>query len=163
MVKEMLLSGLILLAGAAPAGASLEGFIGEYNPRDAGWIATEIRESSHRHGVDPALLAGVLYVESRFRPGETSGAGAIGLAQLMPETAAEVGVDPWDPRENIDGGAKYLAKMLCMSGGEVRQALAAYNAGPNCTYVPPETEAYVRRVIEAREVIRRNFLQGVPA
>lgn len=163
MVKEILFAGFLLLGSALPAQASLEGFVSEYNPRDAGWIAAEIRESSHRHGVDPALLAGVLYVESKFRPGETSEAGAIGLAQLMPETAQEVGVNPWDPRQNIDGGAKYLAKMLKMSGGEVRQALAAYNAGPNCTYVPPETEAYVRLVIEAREVIRRRFLQGVPA
>jgi hypothetical protein len=103
-------------------------------------------------GVDPRLLAAITQAESGFNPAARSGAGAVGLTQLMPGTAAGLGVDPTDPVANLDGGARYLAGQLD-SFGRVDLAVAAYNAGPGAVRqaggVPeyPETQAYVRRVL----------------
>jgi hypothetical protein len=103
-------------------------------------------------GVDPRLLAAITQAESGFNPGALSGAGAVGLTQLMPGTAAGLGVDPTDPAANLDGGARYLAGQLD-SFGRVDLAVAAYNAGPGAVRqaggVPdyPETQAYVGRVL----------------
>lgn len=109
--------------------------------------------SAQRHGLDPALLKGLIRAESDFDPNAGSGAGAVGLTQLMPGTAAALGVtDPRDPAQSIEGGAKYLKQQLDAFGGDVTKALAAYNAGPGAVAryggVPPyaETQAYVQRV-----------------
>jgi soluble lytic murein transglycosylase-like protein len=113
----------------------------------------EITAAAKRHGLDPALLAGLIEQESGFNANARSGAGAQGLTQLMPGTAAGLGVtDPLDPAQSIDGGAKYLAEQLDRFGGDVARALAAYNAGPGAVQrfggVPPyaETQNYVRVV-----------------
>lgn len=115
--------------------------------------AAEIQAAASRHGIDPALLTGLIRQESNFNPRAQSGAGARGLTQLMPGTAAGLGVtDPFDPAQAIEGGAKYLRQMLDRFGGDPAKALAAYNAGPGAVArfggIPPyaETQSYVRQV-----------------
>ncbi|MTV24269.1 lytic transglycosylase domain-containing protein [Nitriliruptoraceae bacterium ZYF776] len=111
-----------------------------------------------RHGLDPRLLAALVWTESNFRPEAVSHAGAIGLAQLMPGTARGLDVDPWDPVANLDGGARYLTTQL-RAFGRVDLALAAYNAGPARVRgaVPDivETQLYVARVLERFDRLRR--------
>ena len=114
-----------------------------------------IEQAARRHGLEPALVQAVVAVESGFRPGAVSRKGAMGLMQLMPGTAAELGVaDPLDPDANLDGGSRYLSRLLAEHGGDLRKALAAYNAGPGAVRrhdgVPPypETRDYVARVLK---------------
>ncbi|HZV72948.1 MAG TPA: lytic transglycosylase domain-containing protein [Conexibacter sp.] len=113
-----------------------------------------VTASAQRYGVDPALLHGLIQQESGFDPSSTSGAGAVGLCQLMPGTAASLGVsNPLDPAQSIDGGARYLRQQLDAFGGDPSLALAAYNAGSGAVRryggVPPyaETQAYVQKVL----------------
>src|SRR3954452_15327083 len=113
-----------------------------------------INDAATRNGVDPALLKALIRQESNFNPNARSGAGAVGLTQLMPSTAAGLGVgDPTDPAQAIEGGAKYLRQQLDRFGGDPAKALAAYNAGPGAVQrfggVPPyaETQSYVQRVL----------------
>jgi soluble lytic murein transglycosylase-like protein len=115
--------------------------------------AAEITSAAQANGVDPALLAGLVKQVSGFNPNAGSGAGAKGLTQLMPGTAAGRGVTHiLDPQQNLNGGAKYLKQQLDAFGGDVTKALAAYNAGPGAVQrfggVPPysETQNYVRVV-----------------
>jgi soluble lytic murein transglycosylase-like protein len=104
--------------------------------------------------LSPRLLEAVAYVESRFNHAAVSPKGAIGLMQLMPATARDLGVDPADPSGNARGGATYLRQMLVMFDGDLEKALAAYNAGPSAVKrhggVPPfaETRAYVAAVMD---------------
>ena len=113
----------------------------------------EIDAAAQRYGIDPALLKGLIRQESGFDPTARSPAGATGLTQLMPGTAASLGVDPSDPAQAIDGGARYLKQQLDRFGGDAAKALAAYNAGPGAVAkfggVPPyaETQTYVQRVL----------------
>jgi soluble lytic murein transglycosylase-like protein len=115
-------------------------------------LAPYFAASAARHGLDPALMDAVAHQESRFRPDAVSPKGAIGVMQLMPATAAALGVNPWDVGQNIDGGARYLRAMLDRFGGDVALALAAYNAGPGAVErhggVPPfaETRTYIARI-----------------
>ncbi|HYV15162.1 MAG TPA: lytic transglycosylase domain-containing protein [Conexibacter sp.] len=113
-----------------------------------------VTSAAQRYGLDPAILHGLIQQESGFNPNATSGAGALGLTQLMPGTAAGLGVtNPLDPAQSIDGGARYLRRQLDAFGGDVVKALAAYNAGPSAVSryggVPPyaETQAYVQKVL----------------
>jgi soluble lytic murein transglycosylase-like protein len=115
--------------------------------------AAEITAAAQANGLDPALLAGLIKQESGFNPNAGSGAGARGLTQLMPGTAAGLGVtNVLDPVQSINGGAKYLKQQLDAFGGDVAKALAAYNAGPGAVKrfggIPPyaETQNYVRIV-----------------
>ena len=110
---------------------------------------------AHRHGLDPALVLAVASVESGFQPKAVSPKGALGLMQLMPATATSLGVeDAFDPEVNLEGGSRYLAELLTLYGGDLRRALAAYNAGPGAVKrhggIPPyrETRAYVKKVLE---------------
>lgn len=116
-----------------------------------------IRTHAERTGLSPDLVRAVIQVESAFNPAARSPKGAMGLMQLMPQTAAWLGVNrPYDPDQNIAGGTTYLRALLDRYGGDVTLALAAYNAGPAAVErfgfrVPPfaETTAYVRRVDRA--------------
>jgi hypothetical protein len=112
-----------------------------------------------RHGVDAALLAAVAQQESNFNASAVSPAGAQGLMQFMPATAAGLGVDPLDPSSAIDGAARYLSS-LTKQFGSTELALAAYNAGPGTVSryggIPPypETQNYVRNVLTKAEAYR---------
>jgi soluble lytic murein transglycosylase-like protein len=112
-------------------------------------LAAQIAEEE---GVDPVLFMRLIEAESSFRPDVTSSAGAYGLAQLMPGTAAELGVDPSDPIQNLRGGARYFRQQLDRFG-DPALALAAYNAGPGNVSryggIPPfeETQNYVARIL----------------
>jgi soluble lytic murein transglycosylase-like protein len=111
-------------------------------------------EASATYGVDEKLLKAVAKAESNFNPSAVSSAGAIGIMQLMPSTAAGLGVsDSFDARENILGGAKYLSQLLNKYNGDTSLALAAYNAGSSRVDeyggIPPftETQNYVKKVL----------------
>lgn len=110
------------------------------------------RMIAQEEGVDPDLFIRLIEAESSFRPDVTSTAGAYGLTQLMPGTAAELGVDPTDPIQNLRGGARYLRQQLDRFE-DPALALAAYNAGPGRVRqyggIPPfqETQNYVARIL----------------
>lgn len=118
-------------------------------------LAPQISAAAQSAGVDPRLLAALTWSESGFNPSAVSPVGAQGLTQLMPGTAAGLGVsDPFDAGQNLTGGAKYLARQLAAFGGRADLALAAYNAGPSAVHkyggVPPyaETQNYVQQVLD---------------
>jgi hypothetical protein len=117
-------------------------------------IEESIQKAAAKYSLPPGLIRAVIRAESNFQVDAVSRAGAKGLMQLMPATAKELGVtDSFDVNQNIDGGAKYLRRMLDRFGGNIKKALAAYNAGPGTVMkydgqVPyPETRQYVKRVL----------------
>jgi soluble lytic murein transglycosylase-like protein len=117
-----------------------------------------ISPAATKYGVAPELVAAVIWAESSGDPNARSHRGARGLMQLMPDTAKELGVARiLDPRENVEGGTRYLKQMLDAHEGDVSLALAAYNAGPDAVRryrgIPPyrETRQYVDRVIRVYE------------
>lgn len=123
-----------------------------------------IASAAAAYGMDPNLLKAVAKAESNFDSTLVSSAGAIGVMQLMPATAVGLGVDdPYDPQQNIDGGARYLKGQLERFEGDLMMALAAYNAGPGTlnkrsitdltdeeqyARLPKETQAYIKRVLD---------------
>lgn len=119
-----------------------------------GTLQSFMDNAAKKYNIDSRLLSAVAEVESGLNPDAISGAGAIGVMQLMPDTAAALGVNPYDTKQNIEGGAKYLRQMLDTFGGDVSKALAAYNAGPNAVKsyggIPPyaETQNYVSNVLD---------------
>lgn len=92
--------------------------------------ADKVNELAERFDLSPTLIEALVWQESRWRETAVSHAGARGLAQLMPGTAAYLGVDPDDPMQNLEGGARYLREQLDRFDGDLEKALAAYNAGP---------------------------------
>lgn len=115
-----------------------------------------------KYDLSPALLEAVVWQESRWRSNARSPAGARGLAQLMPGTARQMGVDIDDPDANLEGGARYLRMQLDTFGGDLEKALAAYNAGPGRVHkargIPPirETQNYVAAILaRLSEPVRR--------
>ncbi len=141
-----------------PAAArSLDGF----STGDA-QVDAMIVDSSRRYGVDPLLIYSIMHRESSFKKRALSHKGASGLMQLMPATARRFGVrNIWDPRENIDAGTRYMRWLLDTFGGDVRLALAGYNAGEGAVMkygyrVPPynETQEYVRRITQRYALMR---------
>ncbi|WP_421937390.1 lytic transglycosylase domain-containing protein [Phenylobacterium sp.] len=148
-------AGGAIFAGAAPtpAAAPAPAEAAELPPSRQPYDAA-VREAATRHRIDPKLLHALVTVESAYRPRVTSSAGAGGLTQLMPGTARALGVsDRFDVAANLSGGADYLARQL-LRFGDLRLALAAYNAGPERVArlgrIPQiaETEAYVTGVVE---------------
>jgi len=124
-------------------------------------FGAEIDAAAASNGIDPSLLKGLVSQESGFDPNARSGAGAVGLTQLMPGTAAGLGVtNPLDPAQSLQGGAKYLREQLDRFGGDEQLALAAYNAGPGAVQkyggVPPyaETQNYVTSVMSKAAAFR---------
>jgi soluble lytic murein transglycosylase-like protein len=121
-----------------------------------------IVESGKRNSVDPLLLYSIMHQESSFKARALSYKGARGLMQLMPGTASRFGVtNIWDPKQNIEGGARYMRFLLNLFSGDVRLALAGYNAGEGAVMkygnqVPPysETREYVRRIGNRYSLIR---------
>lgn len=111
----------------------------------------QIDAASAKYGVPTSLIASTIQAESSGNPGAVSSEGAVGLMQLMPATAASLGVDPTDPAQNIDGGTHYLAQMYGMFGSW-EAALASYNAGPGnyqARNIGAGTVAYVNKILSA--------------
>ena len=135
--------------------------LGEFSTGNAS-VDNFIVESGKRNSVDPLLLYSIMHQESSFKPRAMSYKGARGLMQLMPPTAARFGVkNIWDPQQNIEGGARYMRFLLHLFSGDVRLALAGYNAGEGAVMkygyqVPPysETREYVRRIGHRYSLIR---------
>jgi hypothetical protein len=138
----------------------------EYNSSDKvmRW-GKEIQHASTKYGIDSAVIAAVIEQESGGNPGALSHAGAIGLMQLMPGTAKGLGINPYDPAQNIEGGTKYLAIQLNRFGS-LELALAAYNAGPgnviNSRYwYISETQNYIRNVSSLVKKYQQQFNETV--
>ena len=129
--------------------------------------AEQISAASKAYGVDPELVASVIAVESNFNPRAISSKNALGLMQLRPETAARMAVrDVFDPKQNIDGGTRYLKELIDRYGQNLALVLAAYNAGPERVEqyrgIPPfaETRDYVRRVTEKLRIKRISLAEA---
>ena len=151
-----------------PAGALVELTSKPVNPTLGNFttgdpaVDTMIVESSKRNSVDPLLIYSIMHQESSFKPRAMSHKGARGLMQLMPGTAARFGVNNiWDPKQNIEGGTRYMRFLLDLFGGDITLALAGYNAGEGAVMkygyqVPPynETQEYVRRIGRRYSLIR---------
>jgi soluble lytic murein transglycosylase-like protein len=123
-----------------------------------------IARAGRTHGVPPGLVKAVVHAESAFNPEAVSPRGARGLMQLMPATSRRLGVDdPFNPWQNIEGGTRYLSKLVRRYGGDLKLALAAYNAGDRAVKryggVPPypETLGYVQRVLSLYQQYDRSF------
>jgi soluble lytic murein transglycosylase-like protein len=121
-----------------------------------------ITEASKKHGVSFSLLKALIKIESDFNPRAISSAGAKGLMQIMPENIRALNIkDPFDPLENIMGGARYLKQLIKRFDGELPMALAAYNAGPNMVdrykRIPPfdETENFVEKVMKYYSIFKK--------
>lgn len=134
----------------------------------AGTVDDYIKAASEKHRIDRALIESVIHAESRFNPNALSPKGAQGLMQLMPGTAAALGVNnAFDPQSNIEGGTRYLQQLLIQYNNDLAKALAAYNAGPHRVQqyngIPPyrETQNYVSNIIN--DFNRKKIAEGMVA
>ena len=131
---------------------SLERYISQYNQAEARIIAREIEAAGRKYSIDPLFLSAVFRIESAYNNTAISSAGAIGIAQLMPGTAAEVGANPYNIKSNIDGGSKYLRKMINAHKDkgvyQYNYALASYNAGLGQAgdHIPTFTYDYIQNI-----------------
>ncbi|KMY65928.1 hypothetical protein AAU61_19550 [Desulfocarbo indianensis] len=145
-------SASLAALGTAAASASQPAKIASSSSARGQEFDALIQQAAQRHGVDPNLVRAVVTAESDYDSQTVSHAGAMGLMQLMPETAKDLGVgDPFDPAQNIEGGTRYLAMMLERFDGDESMALAAYNWGPgnlerSTGQLPAETRTYLERV-----------------
>lgn len=130
-------------------------------------LDSHIEDASTRYGISADLIAAIIEIESQFKPRAVSRRGARGLMQLMPATAASLGVgDPFDPRENIEGGVRHLRSLMDRFGNDLPLVLAAYNAGAQAVIdhggIPPyhQTRQYVKRIL--RRLDRDGAKTGEP-
>lgn len=138
------------------------GTSGQINRAGKSRFAPIVEEAARAHQVDPALLHAVITAESGYNPAAVSNKGAVGLMQLMPQTARRYGVEnSFDPAQNIQGGTRYLSDLLQMFNNNIELAVAAYNAGENAVIrhgytIPPyrETLAYVPKVLKLQKKYR---------
>ena len=152
----------VTIRAAHSAAAEVNQYL-EQNPRQSldrkaftpAEVNAAIEEAAARHNVDPNLVRAVVKVESNFNPNAVSRKGAMGLMQLMPQTARQLNVqNPFDPEQNIDAGVRHLKQLMESYGGDIRLSLAAYNAGAGAVArsagIPhfAETRNYVRRITE---------------
>jgi Transglycosylase SLT domain len=151
-------------AAAAPAPTAAKAFTAPVN------LDQVVRDASSRHQLDPDFVNSVIKAESNFQSRAVSRKGALGLMQLMPGTASQLGVaDPFDPRANVEGGTTYLSQLLDLYNNDPIKALAAYNAGPNRVEqyhgLPPymETRAYVARVVRDYNAKKRAEMKAQAA
>ena len=140
--------------GEQPGESTSQGFVRgkSFSPQD---IDAAIDQAASRHNVDPNLVRAVIKVESNFNPNAVSRKGAVGLMQLMPQTARQLNVtNPFDPQQNVDAGVRHLKQLMENYGGDVKLTLAAYNAGQGAVArsggVPhfAETRNYVKRITQ---------------
>jgi soluble lytic murein transglycosylase-like protein len=157
------------IRAARSAAAEVNNYLGQESNPDSGsqtigfsnklftqkQIDAAIEQAASRHNVDPNLVRSVIKVESNFNPNAVSRKGAMGLMQLMPQTARQLRVtNPFDPEQNVDAGVRHLKRLMESYGGDVKLTLAAYNAGAGAVArssgIPrfSETRNYVRRITE---------------
>lgn len=158
----------LLTASTEASHVYLEDYIAQYNPKEARQISHHILNYSRQYKVNPAWVTGMFLQESKFNNKAVSRSGARGIAQLMPATARELQVNPKKVNENIHGGIKYFRQMLDLNNGNLKLALASYNAGYGTVKkhkgIPPrkQTQDYVRIItknikdIEKQKVIFKN-------
>lgn len=159
-----------VLPNPRPFNEFLSGEIKPVNPMSASFLTNidrapaslraAISGAATSAGIDPALFEALVGRESSFRPDAVSQVGAVGLAQLMPKTAESLGVtDAFDPVQNLNAGARYLAQLVRQNRGDMELALAAYNAGPGTVKqvggIPEESKDYVRDVLARSAAIRQ--------
>lgn len=131
---------------------SLEGYISQYNQAEARIIAREIEAAGRKYSIDPLFISAVFRIESAYNNTAISPAGAIGISQLMPDTAEEVGANPYNIRSNIDGGSRYLKQMINAHKDkgiyQYNYALASYNSGLGQAgdHIPSFTYKYIQDV-----------------
>ena len=156
-------------SGKSPAGYGYRYASTTVSYGNSGAISETIRQAAHHYGVDSRLIEAMVQVESRFEPFAVSRVGAMGLMQLMPETARQLGVaNPFDIEENIYAGVRYFKSLYNRFNGNLRLSLAAYNAGPAAVEmyggVPPypETMSYVEKIIRLFREAGGQTVSGTP-
>ena len=156
-IKYFLILFSICFSQLKVSAMTLTDYISQYNPQDAPIIADAIYKTSNKYDLDPLFVASVFNIESNYHNNAISSAGAMGIAQLMPGTAAMMNVNPNNPLENIEGGVRYLREMLDLQPKSnpyrYNLALASYNAGPGNVngYIPSYTYDYIQSIKDEYE------------